>query len=307
MIPFIQNIPGTPPTAPPFVSPALLQLPMSQPQGQPAPRAPRRPTPSHTAPAPAAILRTVLDRMPPDIAAASETEFQTFAAWVGFPDASTAALFVCGLPTATLAALLATWEQHLHGRMVLALDRAARLERLDTLFRRVRASCPRSRAPILDIEELRRLWLRVGTMPVPPAVRACTQAILGLLISPQLHLDQVAALTPVDCSTQGFVMIRAVGSAYPVTTKVSVATSAAIAAWRRHLAPETDDDPLFLGRQRGPRPPLRRQQDIAQMLRGLRSLIDRPVDANGIIAAARIECRLRSLEPWQLVMPQVMP
>ncbi len=85
----------------------------------------------------------------------------------------------------------------------------------------------------------------------------------------------------------------------------SVATSTALAAWRRHLASETDDGPLFLGRQRGPRPPLRRQQDIAQMLRGLRSLIDRPVDANGIIAAARIERRLRSMEPWQLVLPQV--
>ena len=274
----------------------------------PQPQTPAHPKRHHAAQGepnpkdPITIVRTILGRMKPEMAAASESEFLGFAGWIGLPDAQTAALQLIGVPELTLGALLSGYDQYLLTRSVFSEERGQRIERLRSMLSRVRAACPRSRVAILDIAHLHTLWMRLSTAPGPPAVRSHTQAVVALLISPQLTLDQIATVTLADCRTEGFVSIRTPGTTDTPIVGVSTATSAALEAWRRHLQPG-DDGPLFLGRQRGQRPPLRRVQALAQLVRGLTPLLGRPVDAQRILAAARVEVRLHGLQPWQLVMP----
>jgi hypothetical protein len=251
---------------------------------------------------PVAVVRTVLGRMKPEMAAASESEFLAFAGWIGLPDAQTAALQLIGVPELTLGALMSGYEQYLLTRSVFSEERGQRIERLRSMLSRVRAACPRSRVEILDVAHLHTLWMRLSTASGQPAVRCHTQAVVALLISPQLTLDQIAAVTLADCHTEGFISIRTPGTTATSVVGVSTVTSAALDAWRRHLQPG-GDGPLFLGRQRGQRAPLRRVQALAQLVRGLTPLLGRPVDAQRILAAARVEVRLHGMQPCQLVMP----
>jgi hypothetical protein len=177
-----------------------------------------------------------------------------------------------------------------------------RIKILRSMLSRVRSACPRSRVAILDIAHLHTLWMRLSTGPGAPAVRSHTQAVVAMLISPQLTLEQIAAVTLADCRTEGFISIRTPGTTNSSIVGVSPVTSAALEAWRRHLPPG-DEGPLFLDRQRGTKQPIRRVQGLARLVSGLTPLLRRPVDAQRIQAAARVEVRLHGLQPWHLVLP----
>ena len=248
------------------------------------------------------VIRSVLGRMKPDVAAASELEFSNFVHWIGFSESSTAALQLIGLPDATLTTLITAYDEHLWFRWVFGEERVLRIERLRSLLNSVRTACPRSRIEILDVAHLHTLWMRLSTAPGPPAVRSHTQAVVALLISPQLALRQIAAVTQANCHTEGFLTSSASEMSSAVVIRVGTTTSAALEEWRRHLPPG-DEGLLFLDRRRGSKPPIRRVQGLARLVSELTPLLGRPVDAERIQAAACVEVRLRGLQPWQLVMP----